>query len=130
MSELEDIHGLIAAEAEQGASAGCAAMPCSPLGQALALVDFGPCRAHPRPSQWFMVSSPMCAHCMGIENVDQAAGRILAEAYRETLAILASAEPHMRHGLNCLARADECFACTCGMQAALDRARKILSEND
>ena len=44
-------------------------------------------------------------------------------------ATLAAAEPHMRHGLNCLARTDECFACTCGLQTAWDAARKSLPEN-
>jgi len=60
-----------------------AAAPCSAaVEQALALIDFGPCRSHPQPGEWFKVSAPMCAHCIGIENVDQAAGRIIAAEYR------------------------------------------------
>ncbi len=63
-----------------------------PLRDALALVDFGPCRSHPAPSQWLMVSAPMCAHCVGIENVDQAAGRIIAAEYRRLEAVLEAIE--------------------------------------
>lgn len=64
----------------------------TPLEDALALVDFGPCRSAERPQDWMIVASPMCAHCVGTENVDQAAARIIAEAYRKTLAVVESIE--------------------------------------
>ena len=46
----------------------------SEVKDAMALVKYGTGRA----SEWMNVAEPMCAHCIGRENVDQAAGRILA----------------------------------------------------
>jgi len=57
--------------------------PCSALSDALALVDFGPCRGSAEPAKWMLFAGPMCAHCADLENVDQAAARILAAAYKE-----------------------------------------------
>jgi hypothetical protein len=34
----------------------------------------------------------MCAHCVGIENVDQAAGRIIAAEYRRLESVLEAIE--------------------------------------
>jgi hypothetical protein len=48
------------------------------VSDALALVDFGTART----KEWMDVAEPMCAHCAGTENVDQAAGRILAAEVR------------------------------------------------
>ena len=55
------------------------------LKDALALVDFGPCRGAERPQDWLKVASPMCAHCIGIEDVNLAAARIIAAAYRKAI---------------------------------------------
>jgi hypothetical protein len=52
------------------------------LNCALALVDFGACRDGD-PADWINVASPMCDHCIGSEDVNLAAARILAAAYRE-----------------------------------------------
>ena len=53
-----------------------------PLRDALALVDFGPCKTADRPQDWVNVASPMCAHCEGVEDVNLAAARIIAAEYR------------------------------------------------
>jgi hypothetical protein len=53
-----------------------------PLRDALALVDFGPCKTADRPQDWMNVASPMCAHCEGVEDVNLAAARIIAAEYR------------------------------------------------
>lgn len=55
------------------------------LKDALSLVDFGPCRGAERPHDWIKVASPMCAHCIGIEDVNLAAARIIAAAYRKAI---------------------------------------------
>ena len=39
-----------------------------------------------------MVSAPMCAHCVGIENVGQAAGRIIATEYRKLESVIEAIE--------------------------------------
>ena len=57
--------------------------PCSALEAALALVDFGPCRDGD-PADWINVASPMCAHCIGSEDVNLAAARIIAAEYRKS----------------------------------------------
>ena len=36
------------------------------LADALALVDFGPCREADRPQDWINVAAPMCAYCRGV----------------------------------------------------------------
>jgi len=59
-----------------------------PLRDALALVDFGPCKTADRPQDWMMVASPMCAHCEGVEDVNLAAARIIAAEYRKSQAAL------------------------------------------
>ena len=55
---------------------------CSALHDALALVDFGACRDG-NPAEWIKVSGPMCAHCIGSEDVNLAAARIIAAHYRK-----------------------------------------------
>ena len=62
--------------------------PCSALDDALALVDFGPCKTANRPQDWINVAGPMCAHCEGVEDVNLAAARIIAAEYRNVLKIL------------------------------------------
>lgn len=73
------------AESSNGTAA-CAvsrAEPCSALEAAEALIDFGPCRGSINPARWMELASAVCPHCILIENVDQAAGRIvLAELRR------------------------------------------------
>lgn len=64
-------------------------MDSSPLSDALALVDLG-ARRDADAIRWTAAAQKMCGHCIGGETVDEAAGRIIAEAYRDTLAILAS----------------------------------------
>ena len=64
-----------------------APVPCSALELALALVDFGACRDGD-PADWINVASPMCAHCIGSEDVNLAAARIIAAEYRNMLKIL------------------------------------------
>ena len=59
------------------------ATTCYALQNALALVDFGPCRDAARPQDWINVAGPMCAHCVGTEDVNLAAARIIAAAYKE-----------------------------------------------
>lgn len=54
------------------------------LKDALALVDFGACRDGD-PADWTNVASPMCAHCIGLEDVNLAAARIIADAYRKQI---------------------------------------------
>ena len=66
---------------------GSADVPCSALDAALALVDFGACRDGD-PADWINVAAPMCAHCVGAEDVNLAAARILAAEYRNILEIL------------------------------------------
>jgi hypothetical protein len=61
---------------------------CSALADALALVEFGPCRDAARPQDWMAVASPMCQHCEGTEDVNFAAARIIAAEYRNVLEIL------------------------------------------
>lgn len=63
------------------------AASCSALDAALALVDFGACRDGD-PADWINVASPMCAHCIGAEDVNLAAARIIAAEYRNMLKIL------------------------------------------
>jgi hypothetical protein len=70
-------------------------MSGSALADALALVDFGACRDSGRPAKWIEVAEPMCAHCKGSEDVNLAAARIIADAYRDTLRILA--DPRLVH---------------------------------
>ena len=65
-----------------------AAPTCSALDAALALVDFGPCRSGARPQDWLDVAGPMCAHCEELEDVNLAAARIIATAYRNVLKII------------------------------------------
>ena len=60
-----------------------AQVPCSALELALALVDFGACRDGD-PADWINVASPMCAHCIGSEDVNLAAARIIAAEYRKS----------------------------------------------
>jgi hypothetical protein len=60
----------------------------SALVDALALVEFGPCRDAARPQDWMAVASPMCQHCEGTEDVNFAAARIIAAEYRNVLEIL------------------------------------------
>lgn len=57
-----------------GAVSSCNDLLARPVLDALALVNFGT----EKTSDWLNVAGPMCAHCIGTENVDQAAGRILA----------------------------------------------------
>lgn len=52
------------------------------LKDALALVDFGACRDGD-PADWINVASPMCDHCIGLEDVNLAAARIITDAYRK-----------------------------------------------
>ena len=52
------------------------------LKDALKLVDFGACRDGD-PVDWVNVASPMCAHCIGLEDVNLAAARIITEEYRK-----------------------------------------------
>ena len=40
--------------------------------------------------------------------------------------IIASAEGHMRHTLNCRARIDESWPCTCGMEEAWESAMSVI----
>jgi hypothetical protein len=54
----------------------------SALADALALVEFGPCRDAARPQDWMAVASPMCQHCEGTEDVNFAAARIIAAEYK------------------------------------------------
>ena len=63
------------------------AVACSALDAALALVDFGPCRDGD-PADWINVASPMCAHCIGTEDVNLAAARIIAAEYRKAQAVI------------------------------------------
>jgi hypothetical protein len=58
----------------------------SALDDALALVDFGPCKTADRPQDWINVAGPMCKHCEGVEDVNLAAARIIADEYRKLLA--------------------------------------------
>ena len=63
--------------------AASATTPCSALEAAEALIAFGPCRGSLNPARWMELATPLCPHCIAIENVDQAAGRIvLAELNR------------------------------------------------
>jgi len=55
------------------------------LKDALALVDFGACRDG-NPADWINVASPMCAHCIGTEDINLAAARIVTAEYRKLLA--------------------------------------------
>jgi hypothetical protein len=58
------------------------------LEAALALVDFGPCRGAKRPQDWVNVASPMCEHCIGEEDVNLAAARIIAESRMEMMEMM------------------------------------------
>jgi hypothetical protein len=62
----------------------------SDLNAALALVDFGDCRDAERPQDWINVAGPMCAHCIGAEDVNLAAARIIAAEYRKALSVLSA----------------------------------------
>jgi hypothetical protein len=55
------------------------------LKDALALVDFGACRDSQSPQDWMNVAAPMCAYCVGTEDVNLAAARIIADAYRNEI---------------------------------------------
>ena len=59
---------------------------------ALELVDFGPCRTSERPQDWIALANPLCAECGDGENVNHAAGRILAAAYRDALTYIEALE--------------------------------------
>jgi len=67
------------------------AASCSALDAALALVDFGACRDGD-PADWINVAAPMCAHCIGAEDVNLAAARIIAAEYRKALAVIVAIE--------------------------------------
>jgi hypothetical protein len=56
------------------------------LKDALALVDFGACKDAERPQEWINVASPMCDHCIGTEDINLAAARIITAEYRKLLA--------------------------------------------
>jgi hypothetical protein len=66
---------------------------CCALVDALALVEFGPCRDAARPQDWMAVASPMCQHCEGTEDVNFAAARILAAEYKRLSAWIKDAAP-------------------------------------
>lgn len=53
----------------------------------LALIDFGACRDGD-PVEWMFYASNMCKHCVGSEDVNFAAARIIAAEYRNILKIL------------------------------------------
>jgi hypothetical protein len=69
-------------ENELTAGQGLPAPDCCALADALALVEFGPCRDAARPQDWMSVAAPMCAHCQGSEDVNFAAARIIAVEYK------------------------------------------------
>ena len=82
------------------APVGSAAGPGSALNDALALVDFGACRDGD-PVDWIKVAWPMCAHCIGAEDVNLATARIIAAEYRKIMAVLkdpAAVHANMLHG--------------------------------
>lgn len=62
------------------------------LEESLNLVDFGPCKDSGRPQDWISVAGPMCKHCVGSEDVNLAAARIIAKAYRDSRAMLERCE--------------------------------------
>jgi hypothetical protein len=106
------------AESSNGTAA-CAvsrAVPCSALADALALVDFGPCKDAERPQDWINVAGPMCAHCDGTEDVNLAAARIIAAEYRKLHEWIELAAPVMESAC-CIAieenvdRLDEIAGC-------------------
>jgi hypothetical protein len=66
---------------------------CCALVDALALVEFGPCRDADRPQDWMAVASPMCQHCEGTEDVNFAAARILAAEYKKLAEWITDAAP-------------------------------------
>ena len=72
--------------------------PCSALDDALALVDFGPCRGSKRPQDWVNLAGPMCDHCEGEEDVNLAAARIIAAEYRKALAVIEAIEERYTDG--------------------------------
>lgn len=61
------------------------AMSGSALSDAIALIKIGPGQT----VEWLKVAGPMCAHCIGRENVDQAAGRIVLAELTKLRGIIA-----------------------------------------
>lgn len=82
-------------EAQQGSGGDGVSRLVVPLRDALALVDFGACRDGD-PAEWINVASPMRVHCIGTEDVNLAAARIIAAEYRIAVQMLRWAMPRLR----------------------------------
>jgi len=57
--------------------------PGTALKDALALVEFGPCRGSGHPADWLKVASPVCRYCADGEDVNLAAARIIRDSLLE-----------------------------------------------